>query len=194
MDRLAKASSRLPVRDLDNRRYSGRRFDAGLPRQRSSSWLAVATWLVSGVSATDILRFLGYEIGFIAIPGAALFVGDPGESPGFLITIALGWPLGQTFEILAFTASAATGFRTLSLLYPVVAIVASGLVIWRRRNAMPNEHEDGYSAGPHCSWAAACALSLGLVYIGVHVPSSSAAAHVPDVGLRTRSISHSSWG
>ena len=146
--------------------------------------VAVATWLVSGVSATDILRFLGYEIGFIAIPGAALLWAIRGSRPSFLITIALGWPLGQTFEILAFTASAATGFRTLFLLYPVVAIVASGLVIWRRRNAMPNEHEDG-TAPALLLWAAACALSLGLVYIAymflpeVPLPTSGTSVAYP---------------
>src|ERR1700692_3340771 len=32
----------------------------------------VVTWLVSGVGTIDIVRFLAYEIGFVALPGAAL--------------------------------------------------------------------------------------------------------------------------
>ncbi len=146
--------------------------------------VAVATWLVSGVGAADILRFLGYEICFIAIPGAALLWAIRGSRSGFLVTIALGWPLGQTFEILAFSASAATGFRALFLLYPVLAIAASGLAISRRRDAMLNEHE-GETASALLLWAAACALSLGLVYIAymflpeVPLPTSATSVAYP---------------
>ena len=146
--------------------------------------VVLATWLVSGVGAADILRFLGYEIGFIAIPGAALLWAIRGSRPSFVVTIALGWPLGQTFEILAFSASAATGLRTLFLLYPVVAIVASGLVIWRRRDAMQME-QDRESTSGLALWAAACALSLGLVYIAymflpvVPLPTSGTSVAYP---------------
>ena len=84
----------------------------------------------------DIVRFFAYEILFVAVPGAALLWALRGRS-GFLVTVSLGWPLGQTLEILAFVATAAIGVRWLFDLFPVVIVAFSALLIWRRRRAPP---------------------------------------------------------
>jgi len=146
--------------------------------------VAVATWLVAGVGAADILRFLGYELFFIALPGTALLWAIRGGRSGFLVTVALAWPLGQTLEIFAFSATAATGLRTLFVLYPVIVIAAGGLVIWRRRSALPKSEEVETTSGVALC-GAACAISLGLIYIAfmflpeVPLPSSGTSVAYP---------------
>ncbi len=126
----------------------------------------VVTWLVSGVGAYDIVRFLAYEVGFIALPGAALLWSSRRKRWGFLLTIALGWPLGQALEILAYSATAATGLRGLFVLYPVVVIGASAPVIWRRRHALERDPRDDTLSGL-LMWSAAAVLSVGLVYLAL---------------------------
>jgi len=74
--------------------------------------VVLVIWIVAGVSAGDIARFVGYEIGFVLFPGAALCLLRR-RSDGLLVTIALDWPLGQTLEILAFSPTAAIGARGL---------------------------------------------------------------------------------
>jgi hypothetical protein len=126
--------------------------------------VVVIGWLVTGVGASDMLRFVAYDIGFVALPGAALLWAVRGHRPSFLVSVALGWPIGQALEILAFCATAAMGARNLFAAYPIAVIVASALVIWRRRGEVG---ENGYAelvpvAG---MWIAAGTLSVGLVYL-----------------------------
>ncbi len=126
--------------------------------------VVVIGWLITGVGAFDILRFVAYEIGFVALPGAALLWAVRAHRPSFLVSVALGWPIGQTLEILAFCATAAMGARNLFLAYPIVVIVASALVIWRRRDGVGvnGNTEPIPVAG---MWVAAGTLSVGLIYL-----------------------------
>src|ERR1700730_6975781 len=95
--------------------------------------VVVVGWLVTGVVAVDVLRFLAYDIAFVAIPGAALLWAVRGPRPTLLVALALGWSLGQALESLAFSATSSLGSRGLFLLYPIAVIIPCGLVIWRRR-------------------------------------------------------------
>lgn len=52
--------------------------------------VTVATWLVSGVAILDIVRFLAYEAGFVALPGVALLWAVRGRRSGSLVTVAPG--------------------------------------------------------------------------------------------------------
>ena len=140
--------------------------------------VVLAIWIISGVSAGDITTFVGYEIGFVLLPGIALLWALRGRSRGSLLTIAVGWPLGQTLEILAFSATAAIGARGLFVIYPLVVIIPSAFFIWRRANAPPRDL-DGESTSHWAMWTAAVALSLGVVYLAlaflpqVPLPSTS---------------------
>jgi hypothetical protein len=129
------------------------------------SAVVVITWLISGVSIVDVIRFCAYEIVFVALPGAALLWALLGRRSGFLVTVSLGWPLGQILEILAFVATAAIGVRWLFDLYPVVIVVLGALMIWRRRRAIAIETNEPTTAVS--LWAAAVALSIGLVYLAL---------------------------
>ena len=142
--------------------------------------VAVATWLVSGVTVLDILRFVGYDIAFVAIPGIALLWALRSRRDGPVVTVALGWPLGQTLEILFFSATAATGQRGLFLLYPVVVTAACALVIWRRRPAAAR-HPEQEHLSPALLWTGAGALSVGLIYLAL--------AFIPQVPLPSDAVS-----
>ena len=140
--------------------------------------VVLAIWILSGVSAGDIAKFVGYEIGFVLLPGGALLWALRGRRHGSLVTIALGWPLGQTLEILAFSATAALGARTLFALYPIVVIIPCGLVVWRRANVPPHDTA-GEPMSNRVMWTAAGALAIGVVYLAlaflpqVPLPSTS---------------------
>ncbi len=126
--------------------------------------VVVATWLVSGVGALDIIRFAAYELGFVALPGGALLWAIRGSRPGFLMAVAVGWPLGQTAEILAFSGTAAIGSRGIFFAYPLVVIVASLIVIRLRQPARRNDPaSEPLSAA--MVWIAAVALAVGLIFL-----------------------------
>jgi hypothetical protein len=125
-------------------------------------------WLVTGVSAIDIIRFVAYEIGFVALPGIALLWAIRGRRSHFLVSVALGWPLGQALEILAFVATAVIGVRGLFLLYPIVVVVPSAYVIWRRRSvAVEPVDADSNGMSATLMWSVAGTLSVGLIYLAI---------------------------
>lgn len=142
--------------------------------------VAVTTWLVTGVAVIDILKFVGYDILFVAIPGIALLWALRGRRDGALVTVALGWPVGQTLEILFFSATAAAGQRGLFILYPLVVTAASVFLIWRRRDA-PTRNRDVERLSPAVLWTAAGAVALGLIYLAL--------AFIPQVPLPSGSVS-----
>jgi hypothetical protein len=142
-------------------------------------------WLVTGVSVLDVVRFVAYDIGFVALPGAALLWAVRGHRSSFLITIALGWPLGQALEILAFSGTAAIGARGLFLLYPVLVIIPCAFLIWHRRDDV-EEQWTGGRIPVAALWTAALAVSVGVVYLTLMflplapLPSTSVVVEYPD--------------
>lgn len=148
--------------------------------------VALAIWVVGGVSAGDIALFLVYEAVFVALPGAAVLWALRGRRCGFLETVALGGAVGSALEVLAFSASAAVGLRGLYLLYPVMAIAVGALVISKRGAAGRSGPTDAPLSG-RLVWTTAVVLSLGLVYLAVMflpqtpLPSGSlSVAYSPD--------------
>ena len=142
-------------------------------------------WLVTGVSALDIIKFVAYDLGFVALPGIALLWALRGRRSNFLLSVALGWPLGQALEILAFSGTAAIGARWLFMLYPIVVIVPSAYAIWHRRE--PAESDEDVERFPVVAmWIGALALSLGLVYLTLMflplapLPGASIVVEYPD--------------
>src|ERR1700693_2461381 len=110
--------------------------------------VAMVGWLLSGVALLDIVKFVAYDAGFVALPGAALLWALRGRRSHFLLTIALGWPLGQALEVLTVSATAAIGLRGLFLLYPVVVVVPSALLIWLHRHHVEQDPDsEGMSGG-----------------------------------------------
>jgi len=148
--------------------------------------MALEIWLFSGVTLGEIVRFAGYEIGFVGLPGVALLWALRGRPRGLLEAVGLGIPLGYALEILAFCATAAAGARGLFVLYPVVVVGLAVLVIWRRRTpAAP-----GFTPLPmsgRVMWLAAVTLAAGLIYLALmFIPQAplptgqTSVSYVPD--------------
>lgn len=144
-------------------------------------------WLLSGVTLDEILRFVGYEIGFVALPGVALLWALRGRPRGFLESVGLGIPLGHGLEILAFSATAAAGVRGLFLAYPIVVLALGALVVWMRHQPAARTAEVAVPMSSRVMWAAAAALSAGLIYLALMfipqspLPSGTASvAYSPD--------------
>jgi hypothetical protein len=148
--------------------------------------VALAIWLIGGVSVGQMLVFAGYEIGFVAIPGATLLWGLRGRRPGLLEAVALGGALGSALEILAFSGTAALGVRGLYLLYPLVVVAVAAILIWKRGAAVPPPiSTEALRSG--VLWSAAAALAAGLIYVALMflpqtpLPSGqTAVAYSPD--------------
>jgi hypothetical protein len=162
--------------------------------------VALAIWLVSDVSAGDIAKFIGYEIAFVLVPGAALLWALRGRRHGALLTIGLGWPIGHTLEILAFSATAAIGSRGLFVAYPIVVAVPCAAVIWRRRSRESSDATDEPMSG-RLIWTAAAAMALGIGYLALAfipqapLPSmSQSVQYFPDfthfIGLTAEAKNH----
>lgn len=162
--------------------------------------VVLAIWLVSGVSAGDIAKFIGYEIAFVFVPGAALLWALRGRRHGPLLTIGLGWPIGHALEILAFSATAAIGSRGLFVVYPIVVAVPCALVIWRRSPREVSDAHDEPMSG-RLIWAAAAAMALGIAYVAfaflpqAPLPSlSQSVQYFPDfahfIGLTAEAKNH----
>ena len=77
-------------------------------------------WLVFDVSFRGVALFIGYELGFILVPGVLLYITISGRAALGLEQIALGWALGYALELTAFTATAAADHRSILGFYPVV--------------------------------------------------------------------------
>jgi hypothetical protein len=108
-----------------------------------------------------------------------------GHRSGFLVTIALGWPIGQALEILAFTGTAQIGMRGLFLLYPLVVVIPSAVVIWLRRRDVADSA--AFEPMPlSAMWISAGGLVLGMVYLtllflpSAPLPGSSVVVEYPD--------------
>jgi hypothetical protein len=156
-------------------------------------------WHLTGVQAFDIIRFLAYDIGFVAVPGVALLWAVRGHRSTFLLSVALGWPLGQTLEILAFSGTAALGNRALFPLYPIVVLVPCAYLIWRNRRAVGNDSDPGHLSAV-AMWTAAGAVSLGLIYLTLMfvplapLPGADVGLEYPDypyfIGLIAQVMNH----
>jgi hypothetical protein len=140
-------------------------------------------WLLTGVALDQVVQFVGYELGFVALPGVAVLWALRGRPRGFLELVGLGMPIGFTLEILAFSATAAAGARALFLAYPVVVSALCGLaVVRRRRESAPVTTTPPIST--RVMWMAALAISAGLVYVAlIFIPQ----APLPGAG---RSVSY----
>ncbi|MGA7988071.1 MAG: hypothetical protein WCB51_06695 [Candidatus Dormiibacterota bacterium] len=147
--------------------------------------VAIAAWLLSSVGPFDIIKFLAYDAVFVALPGMALLWAVRKRRSHFLVTIAVGWPLGQALEIFAFSATAAMGLRWLFLLYPVVVIVPCALLILRRPDAVEEDPDRGGMSSA-LMWTVAGTGILGLIYLTIMflpqapLPTTTAPLEYPD--------------
>ena len=121
-----------------------------------------------GAGIGDSLLYMGYELGFVLIPGCVAFRALRGPGSG-LVTLAFGWALGYVLEILAFNLTAALDARFLLLLYPLV-VIAGGLAWIRSRR----ERDEAFGpAGEHAEtqsrviWPVAAMCTAIVAYVAI---------------------------
>jgi hypothetical protein len=131
-----------------------------------------------GVALGDALYYLGYELGFVVLPGWAAYRALSRNPGGRLRQLALGWALGYVLEILAFMATAATGTRPLLFIYPLLVVAVAAVVIWRR-GAGGSDSERGSGGAPEAglpqigTWLIGAVCILAIAYIALaYFPSS----------------------
>ncbi len=97
----------------------------------------VVLWRAGGVGSPEVLKAVGYEAGFVVLPGVAALTAVRPRHRSTLETIALGWAFGYSLEVIAFCVTAGLGARTLFLAYPPVVLCAVAATAWRRRTRCP---------------------------------------------------------
>jgi hypothetical protein len=110
------------------------------PAGRPARWPAVllipcalaGTWLLSGVGAGVVARFVVFEAFYVLLPGCLLYVLLSPAPGGWLRTVAIGWPLGYALEVGAFALSAALGARWALTLLPLLSLLLAAPWLLRR--------------------------------------------------------------
>jgi hypothetical protein len=129
---------------------------------------AASLWLVSGVSASQMIRYVAYQALFVLGPGWLVYRWlRPGDGWG-LRRLAFSWALGYALECAAFMLTASVGLRSAFLAYPVV-VAAVGIVGSRLSSAAGGPRAPRLPRGWPWALAAVCVVSLayvGLQYFG----------------------------
>jgi hypothetical protein len=126
---------------------------------------ALILWLIGGVGLGDLARYLGYEAAFVVGPGwLVLRAISPGVR-GRAWQLALGWPIGLTLEILAFSLTAALGIRDAFFAYPLIVAIPAVFAIRRRRR--PAEPRPDAALTRWSRWAIVGLCLLAFAYIGI---------------------------
>jgi hypothetical protein len=104
----------------------------------------IATWLLSGVAASEAARFIVFEALYVVLPGCLLYLLLMSDHGGWLRVVAIGWPLGYAVEVGAFSLSAAVQEREAFAFLPAISIVlvAALLIRERRRNPQRERSAD----------------------------------------------------
>ncbi len=117
--------------------------------------LCLATLAVFDVPLTQSVPYLGYELGFVVIPGIVVTLAVTGARRLGLQEVALGIGIGYGVELLAFVATASLGYRSLFPWFPLV-VVALSLPFVRARPTLGSVQVPGGAAW----WLAAIMAAL----------------------------------
>ncbi len=123
-------------------------------------------WLISGVSLTDGLLFVGYHLAYVIGPGWVAYRILRPSDPMLLRQFVLGWALGYVLEVLAFVGTAAAGERPLLTFYPLL-VFALGLIAWRRRTRRREAVVTRIELPATWGWAVGGLCLLALAFLGV---------------------------
>jgi hypothetical protein len=130
---------------------------------------AIVLWLLTGVRVDEIVRYIGYELGFVVLPGWLVYRALVVRAPDRLTELVFGWSLGYFLEIIAFYVTALSGGRSAFYVYPVVVGVPAWLILRRRRRATEPATKEASTTTPLTAGAIlilGALLVLLLVYTG----------------------------
>ena len=130
--------------------------------------LTLTVWLVSDVPLPAALRFVGYEVGFVGVPGWLIYSALTRRARFTLRHVAVGWALGYAAELAAFAATASAGARDAYNFYPlVVAIVTGPFVLPLVRARFAQRRDRPVRGTPGWAWALTGLLGFALVDVAV---------------------------
>ncbi len=94
----------------------------------------MAIWLATGVRGSEIARYVGYLLVFIALPGMLVHRAVSGRRELFA-DVCVGVPLGFALQIAGYVAMASLGWPGFGLFASPCAGLAAGVIVWRRRDS-----------------------------------------------------------
>ncbi len=124
--------------------------------------VVAAILLASGVPAIDLLRYAGYALWGVLLPGTLVYRALRGTRHSLLDDLVWGAALGLALEVAAYVTFSATGLRGLLWCWPVL-VVAPFLAVGRlRRHWRP-------TGGAPVPLAWAWAVAAGTVWLAVYI-------------------------
>ena len=148
------------------------RHPAAWPALLVAATLA-ALWLGFGVSLGELVRFAGYELVLVGLPGVLCYRALSPSPGGALRHVAIGWPLGYAIGLGAFALTAALDARDLFPLIPLLAAGVAAVGLRRRATARPSATRPrrtgrapaARAAPAGAAWAVAAVAVVALVYL-----------------------------
>ena len=155
----------------------------GFSDRHPAAWpalLVVATlaalWLGFGVSLGELIRFAGYELVLVGLPGVLCYRALSPSPGGALRHVAIGWPLGYAIGLGAFALTAALDARDLFPLIPLLAAGVAAVGVQRRgrrsevSTAAGDPEEPPADPAPlpkAAAWSVAAIAVVALLYLGL---------------------------
>jgi hypothetical protein len=147
---------------------------------------AAGLWLLSGVGASQMARYVAYQAVFIVGPGWLVYRWLRPRDGWGLRRLAFSWALGYALECAAFMLTAAVGLRSAFLAYPAVA---AGVAIVGRRVSGEAEGRPAPRLPRGWPWALAAVCVVALAYVGLqYFGTSPLPGHVPSASYGLDSV------
>ena len=136
-----------------------------------------------GVALGDALLYLGYELVFVITPGWLVYSILTRHRGGALRQLTMGWALGYVLEIFTFMLTAATGTRSVFVLYPVVLGVAAGARLYGWRSQPQTQSNEESSTRFELLFAGVCmavATAFAVAYNLAPLPGTESVKYFQD--------------
>lgn len=129
----------------------------------------LGVWLVAGVDLGDALRFAGYELIAVLLPGVLLWLALRGPGRVGAVDLAIGAPLGFGVEILGFALAGELSSNAIQYGIQLCVALGGAAIVWRHRSAAPPPPSelDGSAAGGQFGWWVAAVAGCGVAAIAV---------------------------
>ena len=149
--------------------------------------LTIAAWLACGVRVTEVLRFVGYEIVWVLVPGMiVLALLSPARRASLPERLFLGYAVGIAIELAAFTVTAALDKRAGLPLFPLPAYVVAVAAVLTGRWHIPRPPLGagpvrGQWLGASVAAAVVVALTMGFFISNPLARSTNSVAYDQDL-------------
>jgi len=145
--------------------------------------ILAAYYVLLGVSNSDVIKFLGYEVSFTLLPGFLLYrILFPGIRDR-LRHLAIGWPLGYALAILTYLVLSASGLRSFYRFYPVIILIILIPVFLKRRPRPSTKYDAVACSSNWTTWIIILLISIFAMSLVTISPLGSTNYLLPGEGL-----------